>query len=285
MNAHNGKALDVYQNIEFEGQNVIFWDKHNGLNQKWRVVYADKAPNVPKPGDHIPEWGYRYNKDFYIVSALPSNRYLTAIAEGSNLVIKVSNGQSAQKWYFDYKRRAIVSRWNGQVIVQSGNNLRFNSFGSVGRNVHLANHKYDGTFIRNVRDNRVFDVYGGKDLEAGNVIPYKKHGGINQKWRIIYTDQVKKGPTKGLNKEFGFYINREFVLMPEANQNVYAQYHGSYLRALSYHNPPHKAQRFFFDQVSKMVLSAQHKTYAVEIQSNGNGTWASFRHNARSRWW
>jgi len=161
MNVHNSKTLEVYQNKEFEGANVVLGTKGTGVHQRWTVVYADKAPNVPKPGDHVPEWGFRYNKDFHVVTALPSGRYLTAIATGTNVVIKVSNGQSAQKWYFDYKRRAIVSRWNGQVLTQTSNNIRYATFASSGRNVHLANHKYDGTYITNVRDSRVFDVYGG----------------------------------------------------------------------------------------------------------------------------
>jgi len=46
---------------------------------------------------------------------------------------------------------------------------------------------------------------------------------------------------------FGFYTNRDFVLMPEADQNVYAQYHGNYLRALSRQNPPAKTHTFYFD--------------------------------------
>jgi len=264
LNAHNNKALEVYNNVEFEGANVVVGNKSNGVHQKWRVVYADKAPNVPKVGDDIPEWGFRYGRDFHIVTALPSQRYITAVS-GSKVLIKVSNGQSAQKWHFDYKRRAIVCRWNNNVFRQSGNTITWATFASVGRNVHLANFKYDGTFITNVRDNRVFDVYGGKDLEAQPVIPYRKHGGKNQRWRILYTDQVKKAPTKGFNAQFGLYINRDFVLMPEADQNRYARYHGGYLRAYGQSNPPQPIMRFFFDQVSKLIKNKQHKTYSIEI--------------------
>jgi hypothetical protein len=102
LNSHNGKALDVYEGIEFEGQNVIFWDKHSGENQKWRVVYADKAPSLPpKTGEFVSDWGFKHNKDFYIISAMPSRRYLSVI-DSHKIVIKTSNGLASQKWYFNY---------------------------------------------------------------------------------------------------------------------------------------------------------------------------------------
>lgn len=65
----------------------------------------------------------------------------------------------------------------------------------------------------NVHNKKVFDVYGGKDLEAQNVISYRRHNGANQRWRIVYVDKKSKAPTKGLNKSFGFYINRPFYLI------------------------------------------------------------------------
>jgi hypothetical protein len=37
------KALDVYQNKDVEGQQVIVWKRHNGWNQRWRVIYTDQA--------------------------------------------------------------------------------------------------------------------------------------------------------------------------------------------------------------------------------------------------
>jgi hypothetical protein len=37
------KALDVYQGKDVEGQQVIVWNKHNGWNQRWRVIYTDKS--------------------------------------------------------------------------------------------------------------------------------------------------------------------------------------------------------------------------------------------------
>jgi hypothetical protein len=56
-------------------------------------------------------------------------------------------------------------------------------------------------------------VYGGQDKEGQKVIAHPRHNGINQKWSIIYVDEAKPESGKGLNKKFGFHINREFILI------------------------------------------------------------------------
>jgi len=51
------------------------------------------------------DWGLVVGKPFYIVSALPSRRYIDVVK--NNLVIKTPNGRASQKWFFDYKSRTI----------------------------------------------------------------------------------------------------------------------------------------------------------------------------------
>jgi hypothetical protein len=41
---------------------------------------------------------------------------------------------------------------------------------------------------------------------------WNKHGKVNQRWRIIYVDS-KQDQVKGLNKDFGFFINRPFYIV------------------------------------------------------------------------
>lgn len=36
-----GKVLDVHSALDEENRQVIMWNKHNGLNQQWDIVYAD----------------------------------------------------------------------------------------------------------------------------------------------------------------------------------------------------------------------------------------------------
>jgi hypothetical protein len=42
---------------------------------------------------------------------------------------------------------------------------------------------------------------------------------LNQKWKIVYVDQAPKVSTKGMNKYFGFYINRPFIMISQLPNN------------------------------------------------------------------
>jgi hypothetical protein len=77
----------------------------------------------------------------------------------------------------------------------------------------------------------------------------------NQQWNVIYVDKAKKDPTKGMNEEFGFYINRPFYIV---NQCPYKRV----VEAVSAHHLKLKryrkgviGQQFIFDQKSKTVQS------------------------------
>jgi hypothetical protein len=70
----------------------------------------------------------------------------------------------------------------------------------------------DGQFI-NWTNNKVLDVTGSKDEEGQAVGVAGNTGKANQKWTVLYVDKAAKTETKGLNEEFGFYINRPFYLV------------------------------------------------------------------------
>lgn len=93
-----GKVLDVHSALDEESRQVIMWNKHNGLNQQWDIIYADQYPAEPKKGQMNEKWGMYVERPFYIVSEMPGHRYLDWI---SSVVIKTPNGQNSQKWYFD----------------------------------------------------------------------------------------------------------------------------------------------------------------------------------------
>jgi len=46
----NGKALDVHGGRDEEGRPVIVWNKHGGANQRWKVIYLDKAEKIKTTG-------------------------------------------------------------------------------------------------------------------------------------------------------------------------------------------------------------------------------------------
>jgi len=72
-----GKVLDVHSGLDHENRQVIVWNKHNGLNQQWDIVYVDEAKPEPKKGQMSPKWGFIVERPFYIVSEMKSNRHLT----------------------------------------------------------------------------------------------------------------------------------------------------------------------------------------------------------------
>jgi hypothetical protein len=42
MNFQDGRVLDVISNKDKEGQQIILWRRHNGLNQRWKILYLDE---------------------------------------------------------------------------------------------------------------------------------------------------------------------------------------------------------------------------------------------------
>ena len=73
MNWKNNKVLDVHGGKDEEGRQVIVWNRHGGANQRWNIIYVDKAKPVPKTGVNE-EFGWHVNRPFYIVSRLPMRR-------------------------------------------------------------------------------------------------------------------------------------------------------------------------------------------------------------------
>jgi hypothetical protein len=77
-------------------------------------VYADEY-SEPKKGELNGQFGLFVQRDFYIVSALSSGRYLDLI-NNRNVVIKTPNGRRTQIWYFDQTSKTIKTRLNNQSM-------------------------------------------------------------------------------------------------------------------------------------------------------------------------
>jgi len=108
-----GKVLDVHGGVDAENRNIIVWNKHGRLNQQWEIIYADEYPEEPKKGELNKDFGLYVDRTFYIVSELPSHRYLDLI-NNRNMVIKTRNGRSTQSWYFHQQSLTIRTRLNNQ---------------------------------------------------------------------------------------------------------------------------------------------------------------------------
>jgi hypothetical protein len=88
---------------------VQWWELNKSKAQQWDVVYVDEMPRDPVKGEMNNEYGFIVERDFYLVTALPSRRMLSRVAE-NKLKIKVKNGMTNQKWWFDQASLTVKSR-------------------------------------------------------------------------------------------------------------------------------------------------------------------------------
>lgn len=165
--------------MDKDGQNVIVWKKNgeNSLNQHWAVEYVN--PDTVQNGI-IPD------KPFRILTKMRSGRAITR--SGDNVVIRdVSKGNNNdQIFVLDSDSGSIQPQRDNKVSLDIGDEGR-------GRYTHFVKEKdiwhmhfqIRGEYMINERG-LVLDVAGGQDRNNQNVLVWKKHRGLNQKWKIDY---------------------------------------------------------------------------------------------------
>jgi hypothetical protein len=98
----------VWQAKDLEGQKTVVWNRHNGANQRWKVLYLDKKSKMETKGLNE-EFGFHINRPFYFVSQLPFNR-VAETPSATNVVLKRwRNNWIRQQFYFDEKTKTIRS--------------------------------------------------------------------------------------------------------------------------------------------------------------------------------
>jgi len=108
-----GKVIDVHGGVDAEARNIIVWTKHGKINQQWDVIYVDDYKEEPKKGELNERFGLYVERPFYVISQLPSHRYLDIIGS-RNIVIKTPNGRNTQIWYFHQQSLTIRTKLNNQ---------------------------------------------------------------------------------------------------------------------------------------------------------------------------
>jgi hypothetical protein len=121
-----GKVMEIDGNMDIQNRNIVMKNRHGRINQQWDLIYADQYPDEPTKGQLNKEFGLYVERDFFIISAMASRRYVEVI-DNRNIVIKIPNGMKGQKWYFHQPTKTIRTRLNNQSfdIQSSGksNNL------------------------------------------------------------------------------------------------------------------------------------------------------------------
>jgi hypothetical protein len=267
--------MDVSSNRDAENQNIHMWNKHGGLNQQWDVIYSDKWPREPRKGELNEDFGLYVQRPFYIVSQMRSRRYLDRL--GTNLVIKTKNGFKTQVWWFDQRELMIKSKQDNKAfdITNRGRSSNMRVYHTT--RGWWSIFSYEGSHFQNTQNKKCLDVHGNKDEEGRNVQVWNRHNGANQRWTVVYLDKAKREPTKGLNREFGFHINRAFLFRSRLPMKRVIELVGDRYPRLKRYSRGRKAQTFYFDQRTKTIKSKRYTNKSLEIT---NGTTGS-----SLRWW
>jgi hypothetical protein len=138
-----------------------------------------------------------------------------------------------------------------------------------------------GQFLTNEKG-KVMDVHGNSDTENRDIIVWKKHGGINQQWDIIYKDQWKRDPIKGeLNKDFGLYVLRDFYIVSQMNSRRYLDIisNNFVIKTRNGRN----TQTWYFHQQS-LTIRSKSNNYSCNIKSSGKTNDMQVS-GTNSKWW
>jgi hypothetical protein len=127
--------------------------------------------------------------------------------------------------------------------------------------------RMEGAYFTNDKG-KVMDVSGNKDNENQNIIMYKKHGGLNQQWDLVYADEYEAEPTKGqLNKKFGLYVERPFYIISELGEHRYLDLINNRNMVIKTPNG-RRTQVWYFHQQSKTIRTRLNNQ-SWDIQSAG----------------
>jgi hypothetical protein len=116
----NKKVLDVTGGRDAEGQKVIAWGKHGKVNQRWRVLYLDKAEAVQTSGLNK-DFGFVCSKPFYLRSRLPMKRVAEVHGANNIWMRRWRKNTTAQQFWFDCTSKTIRSQhWKNYAMeIQS----------------------------------------------------------------------------------------------------------------------------------------------------------------------
>jgi hypothetical protein len=120
INWTNSKALSVDGSKDLEGQAVVVDGNKNRADQRWKVVYLDKAAKTETKGLNE-EFGFHINRPFYLVSELPFNRVAECIGANNIVLKRWRNNVTQQQFFFDEKSKTIRSKtWTNYAMdIQS----------------------------------------------------------------------------------------------------------------------------------------------------------------------
>lgn len=122
-------------------------------------------------------------------------------------------------------------------------------------------------------------------MEGQKVQFWNKHGGANQRWKIVYLDQSKiSKQTKGVDTDTGFHINRPFYIRSRLPMKRVAEAVGNNTITLKRWAKNRKAQKWTYDSVRKVIMNMNWTNYGIQIPSNGGANDLRITSGINSKW-
>jgi len=114
-------VLDVEGNKDEEARPVTVHGNNGGVNQKWNVIYLDKAGKDETTGLNE-EFGFDINRPFYIRSRMPMKRVMQCHGAGWIHLNTYKAKRLDQQFWFDEKTKTIHSQqWKNYAVEKYSN--------------------------------------------------------------------------------------------------------------------------------------------------------------------
>jgi hypothetical protein len=157
-----------------ENRNIQVANRGDELRQQWEVIYVDEY-SEPKKGELNAQFGLFVERDFYIVSAMATGRYVDLI-NNRNMVIKVPNARRTQVWYFHQQSKTIRTRYNNQSwdIKSAGRTTNMQIWSTNSGWFQIF--QFDGEYFVNPTNNKVLEVKDKKDEEGQALVVNTRSG-------------------------------------------------------------------------------------------------------------
>jgi len=128
------------------------------------------------------------------------------------------------------------------------------------------------------------DIAGHRDRQHNNIGFYRKHGGLNQQFELIYVDEMPAPPKEGdMVAAFGMRVGMPFHIKSGLPQGRYLDLVG---RSMVIKTPAdtRTTQSWYFDWKTKTIKNWKNRGWSFDIHSAGR-TNRLQAWNTNSGWW
>ena len=88
---------------------------------------------------------------------------------------------------------------------------------------------------------------------------------MNQRWKILYLDEIKKGGKGGYNSDFGFHINRPFYIVSRLHMKRVIEVVGGRNLVIRTRHQSRNTQKWIFNGASKTITSVHYRDRSFDI--------------------